>query len=411
MTLQVKCLSRGERTAAHTDDLNCRWQGYRKTSAACWTIVDAMRDVWSFKVVTNSRTRLGCSFDKHMQMDGILNRIKRLMDLLTHAYEILAVQYRGRGKPYPKLTAKTFQGLVLDEDCPWEEVEIHDGIKMWRMKFPAVFVRDIFLSAPSTIMFRHHRGCRDHKKTLRLAVFAGYQSGFHKMFYLGHKYMDELVAAEDPALVYYQKAMEEFGKLTGDPIVGRIVPPGLDFRKVFIEKGPDGEDRMNGVMTELVDGIEKLLVWINDNVGTDNFNHATIEARFRETVKDFQGLGAEMAEFRLMMVVQVCVLSGIVVKGHKDLHNLVYPVATLGAARQLNHIHPSERPRVVERIKHEFGFDPFGNNAVEGSLCESSIERVTTIFDVVFMYQHLFTLSPEGDQQIKMWGSWEWEKL
>jgi hypothetical protein len=33
-----------------------------------------------------------------------------------------------------------------------------------------------------------------------------------------------------------------------------------------------------------------------------------------------------------MMIFQICSLVGIMQKGHKDLHNLVYPVAGLGEA-------------------------------------------------------------------------------
>ena len=51
----------------------------------------------------------------------------------------------------------------------------------------------------------------------------------------------------------------------------------------------------------------------------------------------------DFGEFRLMLVVQMCTLIKVGIKnGHIDLHNLVYPVAKLGAAKQLAHIDVEE---------------------------------------------------------------------
>ena len=51
-----------------------------------------------------------------------------------------------------------------------------------------------------------------------------------------------------------------------------------------------------------------------------------------------------------MMLVQMCVLIRVgIKKGHVDLHNLVYPVSGLGAARQLEHIKDPEDRRYVAR--------------------------------------------------------------
>jgi hypothetical protein len=44
-----------------------------------------------------------------------------------------------------------------------------------------------------------------------------------------------------------------------------------------------------------------------------------------------------------MLVVQMCILIKVGIKnGHLDHHNLVYPVAKLGAANQLEHIDVEE---------------------------------------------------------------------
>ena len=85
--------------------------------------------------------------------------------------------------------------------------------------------------------------------------------------------------------------------------------------------------------------------------------------------------------------VQICVLAGIVVKGHKDLHNLVYPVASLGAAKQLEHILHEECPRVQQQIIAELGMEGYRTNASKGFLCEMSQECVLKIFDAVMRGQ------------------------
>jgi hypothetical protein len=85
-------------------------------------------------------------------------------------------------------------------------------------------------------------------------------------------------------------------------------------------------------------------------------------------------LGTGTAEFHLMLVVQICVLAGIIVRGHKDLWNLVSPLAKLSAAKELEHIVPHECPMVLKRLVTEFGMDGYGANAhpAKGMLCKTS---------------------------------------
>jgi hypothetical protein len=61
-------------------------------------------------------------------------------------------------------------------------------------------------------------------------------------------------------------------------------------------------------------------------------------------------------------------MPGIIIKGHKDLHNLFYPVASLGAAAELEHIYPSKRHYVREIIMRENQLEDYGLNGVKGSL-------------------------------------------
>jgi hypothetical protein len=71
----------------------------------------------------------------------------------------------------------------------------------------------------------------------------------------------------------------------------------------------------------------------------------------------------DFGEFRIMIVVQMCILIKVGIRNwHLDLHNLVYPVAKLGAAKQLEHIDVEERPYVQSLILRETGLEKFGSN-------------------------------------------------
>jgi len=121
----------------------------------------------------------------------------------------------------------------------------------------------------------------------------------------------------------------------------------------------------------------------------------------------------DFGEFQIMLVVQMCLLIKVGIKnGHVDFHNLVYPVANLGASKQLEHIDVEERPYVLSLIVKETGLDKFGTNAAEGCLCKTSENRVGNIYDVVFPGQCLFChCATTGRCLVKIYGSNEWTPL
>jgi hypothetical protein len=61
-----------------------------------------------------------------------------------------------------------------------------------------------------------------------------------------------------------------------------------------------------------------------------------------------------------MMAIQICCLAGIVVKGHKNLNNLVYHVKSLGAAKQLEHLDNDKRETMQTRILQDFQLEAYG---------------------------------------------------
>jgi hypothetical protein len=228
----------------------------------------------------------------------------------------------------------------------------------------------------------------------------------------------------------FRMAKEKFSDVPfGDPQVGRVSPSGVEYESVFLNE--DGT--INGTMGAMVDGVIGILEWINANVDDeDKFHHAGIEARVKQCIDEWkkkasdqteegsdavtkylEGLAKlDFAEFRIMIAVQICCLAKVVVNGHRNLNNLVYPIGKLGAAKQLSHLkNVGERPEMINTIKREMDVDEYGTNASEGLLCETSEDRVRNIFDYVFYGQMLFIVSKEGKNLLKWFGSSEWEEF
>ena len=239
-----------------------------------------------------------------------------------------------------------------------------------------------------------------------MAACASYMTGFNRLTALVTRYEAELLQCDYPLLEYSRLAIENFGNSFGDPHVGRISPSNIVVLDTF-----GGEEGKNAIKA-FVDGIVGVLNWINDNVGDEEeFNHVNIEKRFKKCVQDWHDAGYrtfDFGEFRLMVCVQICCLAGIIVKGHKDLHNLVYPVASLGAAEQLAHIHAEDRHHVLSMIMRGNGLEEFGLNGAEGSLCETSEWRIGDMYDYVFCYLNQFCIGKDGGHFVKAYGSDEW---
>jgi hypothetical protein len=71
-TIQVKNLSQWERVWRHKDGFNCVWNGYTKTLTLCFTWVDALGDIWSLHLVSNSRAKGGNHLNKTYKLPEIL---------------------------------------------------------------------------------------------------------------------------------------------------------------------------------------------------------------------------------------------------------------------------------------------------------------------------------------------------
>jgi len=238
---------------------------------------------------------------------------------------------------------------------------------------------------------------------IKLSIAAGYVPGFHWFHHIGTEHLAELIASDHPFLEYCQIANGLFKDVPlGDKHMGWVSPSGVDVEATYRS---DNGETLNCVM----DDILNILYWINDTVGTNDFHHSNIEICFKHCVASWRGLGLDLAEFQLMMIVQIHCLAGIMVKGHKDLHNLVYPVSSLGAAQQLVHLEAHGRPTVLNMILKENDIKQYGLNGAEGGLCEISVNRVGQMFQYVFPQQCLLLIRKEGKHMLKQYMSYIWE--
>ena len=431
-TIQLKNITQGERTCKHKDQWNCTWNGYTKTLTLSFTWVDAKDELWSLKLVANGRFKAGNFLDKVYRLPSMLTRMKLSMEKLNHEYkEVMLLQQQCGGHRYPNsLTYKMFPNLVLEECSPWIEQDIGNGVKQKLMRFTASPVRDIHLSAPTTIVYQYHKQRQDFRKAVELAFHIAYLPGFCRLYHLGSNNLDDLVSASSPSLKMFQLAGEKFqGVPFGDFQSGRWSPSAIRYKDVFLK---DDGKTTNGAMEKVVDGIVGVLEWIEANKGEpDKFHHAGIEARVQQCVDDWKKIAADekengsdetkhleglakldFGEFRIMLAVQICCLAKIVVTGHANLNNLVYPVAGLGARNQLSHLKDSnDRWLVVNTIVHEMEMEEYGTNAAEGLLCETSLNRVEGVWDYVFYGMMLFRICKEGKNWLKVFGSSEWEEF
>ena len=102
--------------------------------------------------------------------------------------------------------------------------------------------------------------------------------------------------------------------------------------------------------------------------------------------------------------------SAYAARASSNVHNIVCPVASLGADAQLEHIDRDLREAVTKHISNEFSLPAFGSACVESLLCESSFSRVGKIWEHFIQGQHLFWTTEEGVPMVKRCGEEEWEE-
>jgi hypothetical protein len=183
--------------------------------------------------------------------------------------------------------------------------------------------------------------------------------------------LDKLTCANEwPSLPYYNHVVRKFGGVAfGDPQVKRMSTMAVEFPDIYL----DDNGQISSAMDIVVNGILKVLKIIGERVSTDEFHHVSTKNLVQGCINDWHQMGLtklDFVEFWIVIVVQICCLIKVEITGHADLHNLVYPVASLGAAKQLVHVDHHDRPYFLSIIIYETGLEDFGTNAREGCLCK-----------------------------------------
>jgi hypothetical protein len=199
-------------------------------------------------------------------------------------------------------------------------------------------------------------------------------------------------------------AEETFGAITGGPIP-RADPPGIDVKSIYYPK----QFEMKQIV---IHHLLELLNWVNE-CPESSYNPVSVRVKVMETSKAISSfkIGAELGEFRLMLILQLCALSSLVLRPSPKLQNLLYPIPGKGSANHLIDVKvdPTHHQDAVHRLLHNFDLDGFGTNAGESILCETLPGR--NVFDVFFPGQSLFLLNADGKTMTKKYASMTWKTM
>jgi hypothetical protein len=120
---------------------------------------------------------------------------------------------------------------------------------------------------------------------VELAIHVAYNTGYGHFYHIGYNEFEWLVATSSPSFEnMFQMVKDKFKDVPfGDPQVGGVSPTGVDYEAVFLNE--DGT--MNGVMKEMVDGINGILEWIDESVDDeDKFHYAGVKARVQQCIDE-----------------------------------------------------------------------------------------------------------------------------
>ncbi len=88
-TIQLKNISQHKRMFGCKDDGNCVHQGWTKMFSVCFTLKDSTGDIWSVKMIANSRSKAGESEDHWFKLNEIFTGIQLQMELADSDYKKL----------------------------------------------------------------------------------------------------------------------------------------------------------------------------------------------------------------------------------------------------------------------------------------------------------------------------------
>ena len=407
VTIQVKCISRKDQVSAHKDVKNCVWDGYTKTGGLCFMLLDTMDTLWSIKFLSNSRSIIGCYFDKLLGVRSICLTIDRHFVKLDAAYMDYMSQCSGGSKKYSDWTLswKLPNRFFIDESSPWTGVA--DGkakdIKYKCIVLPTSIIRDFWLSPCVHIITEMQQLGLKEEHLLEMTLLASYQTSWCRFYHIGSQVIEGIRKGEiipsDTFETYVTLAYESYGTITGGPYP-RFEPPGIDVRKVFL--GKQGTTVRHGVTT----CVSRLLDCINQHPEA-LWSQKVLRDMIQYTMREVKNVTqrAELGEFRLGIFIHICALSSLVLVPSKKLLGLLYPIEGKGSYQHLVQagVSPEHHESAIRRILHHYDITPFGDNAGESIACDAQEHR--NVRDIFFHGQNLFMLDEHGQTKKQQFGS------
>ena len=119
---------------------------------------------------------------------------------------------------------------------------------------------------------------------------------------------------------------------------------------------------------------------------------------------------ADIKEFRIMVFVQLCILSGIIIRPSPTLRELPYPSKDRASYAHLKDadIPPEMFDSAMDLVAHCLQMPVWHRDEMETILCESRPDRDCKKWDVFIRGQNLYLLDDKGRVLVKQYGSKRW---
>ena len=416
-TVQVKNITRGGFTTWHTDSFNCFHCGYDVTGCFYIYIVDGFGELWSIKFLANSRGQIGSLYSNiYERLQPIINRIGYRVQKIDESYEYLYNTYTGPNpiRPEDRPTHKSYKKLFIDQHFGWEMMDIGQSNTVLQKCMVVISAIDrccLWPAGAVTIIRRFKARVPDIMFLMELLILAALQSSFHRYYYVGEQILDEMDDNNLPdsiGIEYCGRAFETFGMLDGGPNP-RFVCSSLNSLPYF-KRDRTEIDKQN--LEKIKERLAKLLRDDINNI-PDDAPYEVIRAVVQSAAAEIREIGeCQFGEFRLLVLIQLAILSGILVKPRPFLNNLMYPVKDRASYQHLvdEGIHPEEFDLAMEAICQQMQW-PKSRNVAETCLCESLEGRREYIYDILFYGMNLYCLNEQGEIIVKEWATRFWKKL
>jgi hypothetical protein len=365
ITLQLLNLSHGQGGELHMDVSNDPREGYNHTMCFCLHFTDNLGDLWSLKIITGYRKKIG---DWMSLPYGKLIPLK--LALLLHSTEIddgykdiLLREYKGQYIPSVLPSWKDQKFMWLDDDMPYDIKVLKVGVNVFVFKMKTSPTLSYWLSPALTGAHRlSPYTC--FRGMIQLAVVAACQNSFEN-YYVVTQEMLKLsmslqlgpVQHKYPLITYCETCALLFNHHGGktdevdsglDFVGGNYSPPryppvSFDIR-MLVGSGDDTSkvDLLVDELIKLIDSVNTILDSLVLAVGRSTLE-PLLNATSNRVLEILPGL--EMVPFRLLLFLEFCAHLNVgLTTGTKKIRDLLYPVSGTASHRLiLKHVLADKR--------------------------------------------------------------------